>query len=153
MRVPTVEIGDMRQRGVGDFGFTRQECLRRRGHADQVAAPGAEQVAFSARGEARAVFDQNRRAAMDGSAGCLDSVSHNAAQVSAGRVRHRDMRDQTVFKERARTCLNGVIDDLIEGGDVARLIVLAQGADGVDRDDEADAQLLQGKDVCAVRQG
>ena len=79
---------------------------------------------------------------MHGAADGFHGVGDEIAQVFAHRVGDGYMGDDAIFKEGTRACVNGVIDDLIGRDDMTRRKVFTKRPDGVDGDDEADAQSL-----------
>src|SRR5438105_4326307 len=77
------------------------------------------------------------------------SLFQGIAKLVANGVRHRYVRHDAVA-EKGRRPLPRTVKELIGKGDVHRLELFAQGADGACRDEALDAEQLHGVDVGAI---
>ena len=137
-------IGSERALCVGERG--------ERGHADEVAAPGAVHVRLGPCGERRAFHADVAAAVVDSSAG----ASHLPGSVQQPPAHHRAERlcelnmHRGVIVERASAFVR-LVDDLIDDDQIAGLDVFAQGSGCAAGDDVGDAEGFEGVDIGAVR--
>ena len=165
---PRVVVRDRRDERVAQLRLARKLRLGEDAHVDDVPAPLAVHPALRARGELRALHAHDRlprvqprlrRAPqIDLARGGLDDLARARLEprdeLAGEGVAERGMRDDGRALEEARGAhALGAVDDLVGEDEVARGELLAEGADGGEGEDGADAERFEGGDVRARGHG
>src|ERR1700733_9953574 len=146
---PDVVVGDQRDVHVTHLELAREIRLGIVGHVDDLPAQRAEPLRLRARGEARALDDDDRALVVRVDVQPAQRVDRDRPQLRAVRIGERDVRRHGAVVERVLAPARAV-DDLVGDHHRAGLHVRLQRAAGRRADDPRDAERLHRVRVGAV---
>ena len=133
--VPAVVVGGERQRREAELGLARELRLLQVRHADHVRAPAPVELRLGARRELRPFHADVRAARVHRGAARARAASRRARARAAGRPDRRTARARRCRGRRrcSRLPAARAVDELVGHDDVPGRDLLAQAADGADR--------------------
>ncbi len=148
--VPHVVVGDHRQHCVAKPCLSSQSSFRHCGHADDGGAPGAVEARFRSRRELRSLDTDVCAVTTRRTASKLGRFADGGSQSSTERLGQTYVCHDAHVEKRAFT-VDGSIDDLIWCDKRSRWKVFAQASDRAETQEMGYAELLECKNVRAIR--
>lgn len=150
--LPAIVVGDHREGGERNLGFSGQLCLGKIGHSDEVETKFPIGFGFGPGRESRAIHIHIRPPVVDVFPEVSGGREEELTQGLGDGIAECDVRHDPSAEEGMMGPLARSIEELVEENDVARTVLLLQGTHCSDGDDPAYVERSQGPDVGPVIQ-